>query len=161
MPVAACIINFDDAGIAQLAERQLPKLNVEGSNPFARSTAEFTGGNRSSAFFLHIAMPGCTILLLVMLHLPARTKASASNITKGTLSKMPIYEFVCEKCDRRFEELFRSALENRRVSCPKCHSRKVRRVLSVFGLSAKRTASTGGGSSCSGCTRTSCKGCQR
>ena len=24
------------AGVAQLVERQLPKLNVEGSNPFAR-----------------------------------------------------------------------------------------------------------------------------
>jgi hypothetical protein len=28
----------NSAGVAQLVERQLPKLNVEGSNPFARST---------------------------------------------------------------------------------------------------------------------------
>lgn len=26
----------DIAGVAQLVERQLPKLNVEGSNPFTR-----------------------------------------------------------------------------------------------------------------------------
>src|SRR5215831_5373004 len=30
-----------DAGIAQLVERQLPKLNVAGSNPVARSTRRF------------------------------------------------------------------------------------------------------------------------
>jgi hypothetical protein len=29
------------AGVAQLVERQLPKLNVEGSNPFSRSTLPF------------------------------------------------------------------------------------------------------------------------
>ena len=27
---------FDLAGVAQLVERQLPKLNVDGSNPFTR-----------------------------------------------------------------------------------------------------------------------------
>ena len=31
------------AGIAQLVERQLPKLNVEGSNPFARFESKAVG----------------------------------------------------------------------------------------------------------------------
>jgi putative FmdB family regulatory protein len=45
---------------------------------------------------------------------------------------MPIYEYLCEKCERRFEKLVRSAGAD--VSCPDCRSPKVRRLFSVFGL---------------------------
>ena len=37
----ACSLDWsalDEAGVAQLVERNLPKVDVEGSNPFARST---------------------------------------------------------------------------------------------------------------------------
>ena len=76
---------------------------------------------------------------------------------------MPIYEFECEKCEDTFETLvFRS---DDSVSCPKCHSDQVHRVLSVFGFKSggdKGAASSrmgSGVSSCTGCTGRSCSTC--
>ncbi len=42
---------------------------------------------------------------------------------------MPIYEFDCEQCGERFEEL--SSDPDMDVTCPRCGSRRARRVLSV------------------------------
>ena len=42
---------------------------------------------------------------------------------------MPIYEFICEECERPFEELVRNG---QNVSCPSCSSTDVRRLLSSF-----------------------------
>lgn len=41
---------------------------------------------------------------------------------------MPIYEFECEKCGTRFEELVPS--EAAEVACPSCGSRRARRLMS-------------------------------
>ena len=43
---------------------------------------------------------------------------------------MPIYEFQCSKCENAFEVIFRTAAEELKVSCPRCKSKKVHRVLS-------------------------------
>jgi putative FmdB family regulatory protein len=42
---------------------------------------------------------------------------------------MPLYEFVCKKCDHTFEELV--LRESEVVACPECESRKLERLLSV------------------------------
>jgi putative FmdB family regulatory protein len=46
---------------------------------------------------------------------------------------VPIYEFACESCGHRFEELVGShvGLETADVSCPECGSSKVERQLST------------------------------
>ena len=41
---------------------------------------------------------------------------------------MPVYEFECEECGRRFEELTSS--EMRSVACPDCGAERTRRLLS-------------------------------
>jgi putative FmdB family regulatory protein len=41
---------------------------------------------------------------------------------------MPIYEFACEECGERFEELTGS--ETRGIACPACGSTQARRLLS-------------------------------
>ncbi len=41
---------------------------------------------------------------------------------------MPIYEFECEDCGDRFEELIPAGAED--PACPACGSRKARRLLS-------------------------------
>ncbi|HEX7245420.1 MAG TPA: zinc ribbon domain-containing protein [Solirubrobacterales bacterium] len=41
---------------------------------------------------------------------------------------MPVYEFECEECGGRFEELVSS--DARSVSCPACASERTRRLLS-------------------------------
>jgi putative FmdB family regulatory protein len=46
---------------------------------------------------------------------------------------VPIYEFVCESCGHRFEELVGSHVGRRadEVACPECGSAKVERQLST------------------------------
>ncbi len=46
---------------------------------------------------------------------------------------MPIYEYVCGGCERRFEKLVRRFDEA--VSCPSCDSASVEKQLSVFAVS--------------------------
>ncbi len=41
---------------------------------------------------------------------------------------MPVYEFECEECGGRFEELTPS--ETQRLACPECGSTRTRRLLS-------------------------------
>ena len=45
---------------------------------------------------------------------------------------MPIFEYVCGKCDNRFETLVRNGST---VECPSCSSTKVEKQLSVFNAS--------------------------
>ncbi len=72
---------------------------------------------------------------------------------------MPIYEYMCNRCKRPFEELVLSAATA--VTCPRCNGKKIKRLMSVVnsrsrgGGSAPRAAQ----SSCSGCSRTSCGSC--
>lgn len=47
---------------------------------------------------------------------------------------MPIFEYVCEKCENHFEAL---VYGDEKASCPKCNSRKLTAQLSVFSVSAK------------------------
>ncbi|MCX5852600.1 MAG: zinc ribbon domain-containing protein [Deltaproteobacteria bacterium] len=46
---------------------------------------------------------------------------------------MPTYEFKCEKCKKAFS-MVRSISEHAKskVACPKCKSKKVTQVISVF-----------------------------
>ena len=55
---------------------------------------------------------------------------------------MPLYEFVCSKCEKDFESLVRSANWEGSVECPHCGSKKLTKKLSVF-------AAQGGGSAAS------------
>ena len=43
---------------------------------------------------------------------------------------MPMYEYVCKKCDHPFEAL---VLGDETVECPECHSLKLEKVFSVPG----------------------------
>ncbi|MCX6910511.1 MAG: zinc ribbon domain-containing protein [Verrucomicrobia bacterium] len=45
---------------------------------------------------------------------------------------MPIYEYVCKQCDKRFELLVQGSTT---PECPSCKSRKLEKQLSVFAVS--------------------------
>jgi len=45
---------------------------------------------------------------------------------------MPIYEYQCRKCGHSFELLRLMKDADSLVKCPKCHSSKVERQLSMF-----------------------------
>lgn len=72
---------------------------------------------------------------------------------------MPIYEFECRACGKKFEEFFQSMSGAKSAPCPKCKSKRTQRQFSVFGMGGS-SKSSGGGSSCSGCSRGSCSGCK-
>jgi putative FmdB family regulatory protein len=55
---------------------------------------------------------------------------------------MPIFEFVCEDCGKKFEELVRNVETAETVVCPDCQGGRVRRLLSKVGI----RLSSGGGS---------------
>ena len=52
--------------------------------------------------------------------------------TRTTINPVPIYEFDCQSCGHRFEELVGSqvGLETADVVCPECGSAKIERLLS-------------------------------
>jgi len=71
---------------------------------------------------------------------------------------MPIYEYVCEGCDNRFERYLRTSGET--VSCPACQSPRVEKQPSSFAFAG--TNGAGSGSSCGGCKPgPSCSSCHR
>ena len=46
---------------------------------------------------------------------------------------MPIYEFLCQKCDHNFSIVMTiSEYETKKIICPKCKSKKVKRQISSF-----------------------------
>lgn len=62
---------------------------------------------------------------------------------------MPIYEYVCQQCQGRFEAYVRAFGEA--VSCPSCQSASVEKQLSSFALARSAGGpATGGGCGCGG-----------
>jgi len=68
---------------------------------------------------------------------------------------MPIYEYLCDECDTRFEKIVIN--KHQEIACPKCASKKVAIQLSVFattgngnGAAKSSTSNSGGGGSCCG-----------
>jgi putative FmdB family regulatory protein len=49
---------------------------------------------------------------------------------------MPLYEYECKKCRRRFEALVLPGIEAR---CPQCQGKDLRRLLSLFAVSSENT----------------------
>lgn len=59
---------------------------------------------------------------------------------------MPIYEYTCQSCDHRFEQLVRTMAGGQDVKCPACGSDQTARALSVFAVSSGAPKGGGGGS---------------
>ncbi|MFW6081187.1 MAG: FmdB family zinc ribbon protein [Desulfosalsimonas sp.] len=73
---------------------------------------------------------------------------------------MPIYEYFCDSCDKKFETLVRSGEV---PACPQCGSRDLKKLLSACGFVSKaaggETVSSSAGSSCGSCTSSGCSSC--
>jgi putative FmdB family regulatory protein len=75
---------------------------------------------------------------------------------------MPVYEYKCTDCSRRFELFVQQRAMSDSVVCRHCHSPKIKKLVSTF-------ASVGGGdesssdsntsSGCGGCSGGSCGSC--
>ena len=52
---------------------------------------------------------------------------------------MPIYEYECRGCGRRFEQLI---IHSTRPECPACHGQDLERLISLFAVDSETTRST-------------------
>ena len=66
---------------------------------------------------------------------------------------MPVYEFYCEKCNKKFEQLCRINWEGA-VKCPFCANEHPSKVLSAF------SSPGSGGSGCGSCSSHNCGSCK-
>jgi putative FmdB family regulatory protein len=71
---------------------------------------------------------------------------------------MPIYEFICRKCGRRFECLVPMGKEKDAV-CPGCGAADGKKILSSFGIGGGASRFKGSSSSCGTCSGKSCSTC--
>ena len=63
---------------------------------------------------------------------------------------MPIYEYVCLKCNEKFS-LFRSMnASEHEIGCPKCSSAEVKKIISSFCCSSGSAGGSGSGFPSSG-----------
>ena len=44
---------------------------------------------------------------------------------------MPIYEYICNTCEHKFEQLVVSSNDNNEPACPECGSTNVKKVISA------------------------------
>jgi len=47
---------------------------------------------------------------------------------------MPIYEYRCDECEKKFELFVRSMSKQNSSACPECGSQQVRKDISLFGV---------------------------
>jgi len=73
---------------------------------------------------------------------------------------MPIYEYVCNACGKRFEILRSIKEADSPILCKICQSNKTQRAVSVFyAQSSSRIIAGSRNSGCSGCSSGSCSSC--
>ena len=61
---------------------------------------------------------------------------------------MPLFEFKCKKCGKKFEELVMSSTRDEEINCPYCGSTRTEKMLSTFSSGAKNSGNASGGSGC-------------
>jgi len=63
---------------------------------------------------------------------------------------MPIYEYHCKQCGKKFERLVKLSTKTSEIECPRCGARQAEKTVSLFGTSG--SGPSGGqslGASCS------------
>ena len=55
---------------------------------------------------------------------------------------MPLYEYQCQRCGTTFEELVSLAERDNGRECPKCHSKRARRLVSLFATGSSSDSSS-------------------
>jgi putative FmdB family regulatory protein len=69
---------------------------------------------------------------------------------------MPLFNYICEKCDHDFEELVTG--KDDVVACPKCNSKKLERQTSMPGMPLVKASASGCGDlSLPPCGATGCR----
>lgn len=77
---------------------------------------------------------------------------------------MPVYEYVCQKCDTRFDLLRSMSQADQPTCCPHCQAEGARRAPSRFASFSKQSdgstaAVSGAGGGCGACAGGACASC--
>jgi putative FmdB family regulatory protein len=72
---------------------------------------------------------------------------------------MPIYEYVCQDCQQRFEALRSMADSDKAIPCEYCGSDQTQRAISVFFAQSGGRGIAGSNGECSSCTGGTCSTC--
>jgi len=72
---------------------------------------------------------------------------------------MPIYEYACKTCGRRFECLV-AAGKDQDVVCDQCGSAEVQKMISGFGIGGGSSRLKASSASCTSCSTKSCSTCR-
>jgi putative FmdB family regulatory protein len=73
---------------------------------------------------------------------------------------MPLYEYECKDCGKKFDMLRTMRDADAPVVCVRCESQRTKRLLSRFNAQSGGHAVAGRSScNCSGCSGGSCSGC--
>lgn len=73
---------------------------------------------------------------------------------------MPIYEYICQDCGKRFECLLRSRQDQQAVVCSHCGSSNAERIFSTFGLGGGKGEAGSSSGSCQTCNTGTCSTCR-
>ncbi|MEK6706412.1 MAG: zinc ribbon domain-containing protein [Bdellovibrionota bacterium] len=63
---------------------------------------------------------------------------------------MPLYEFLCENCKYRFEQLT-SFADSDQGNCPKCNNKNIKKLISAFAVGGHETYSDNKFHGCGNC----------
>ncbi|HEY6307877.1 MAG TPA: zinc ribbon domain-containing protein [Candidatus Angelobacter sp.] len=61
---------------------------------------------------------------------------------------MPIFEYVCQKCEHRFEAI---VLGSKSPKCPKCESKSLNQQLSRFAVGGERSSGSSAADAAGAC----------
>jgi len=64
---------------------------------------------------------------------------------------VPIYEYTCQACEKKFDHLHRSMSAPEKVKCPECGSSKTSRALSIFAVGGDAPKSSAPPGMCGRC----------
>lgn len=73
---------------------------------------------------------------------------------------MPLYEYVCKDCGKKFDTLRSFKDADTPIPCAKCQGKHTQRMMSVFAAhSGGKVVAGGNGGGCAGCAGGSCASC--
>lgn len=77
---------------------------------------------------------------------------------------MPVYEYYCPTCDRRFEALRPMSQATAPMTCPRCAAPNTRKLISACATISQdaggsRLVASSGSSGCASCSGGNCSSC--
>jgi putative FmdB family regulatory protein len=72
---------------------------------------------------------------------------------------MPIYEYLCLDCEKRFEALRPMKDSDEPIACSSCEGLQTSRCVTLFYAQSGGRVVAGGNSSCAACSSNACASC--